>query len=115
MRTRSQAGYAPQRRSQAVMALVALPMQAGQYLATKRANYAKRAENLLIIKDSRILLSFLPAEAAFGKLSDSYRIKPAPRWQKRLADLIHAVADPLSDTAELRLARVLRRWACGPG
>jgi hypothetical protein len=40
------------------------------------------------------------AEAAFKKLSDSYWIKPAPRWQKRLADLIRAIADPLSDAAD---------------
>jgi len=40
------------------------------------------------------------AEAVFKKLSDSYWIKPAPRWQKRLADLIHAIIDPLSDAAD---------------
>jgi hypothetical protein len=40
------------------------------------------------------------AEATFKKLSDSYWIKPAPRWQKRLADLIRAIADPLSDAAD---------------
>jgi hypothetical protein len=40
------------------------------------------------------------AEAAFKKLSDSYWIKPAPRWQKHLADLIHAIIDPLSDAAD---------------
>jgi hypothetical protein len=40
------------------------------------------------------------AEAAFKKLGDSYWIKPAPGWQKRLAELIHAVIDPLSDAAD---------------
>lgn len=40
------------------------------------------------------------AEAAFKKLGDSYWIKPAPRWQKRLAELIHAIVDPLSDAAD---------------
>jgi hypothetical protein len=40
------------------------------------------------------------AEVAFKKLGDSYWIKPAPGWRKRLAELIHAVIDPLSDAAD---------------
>jgi hypothetical protein len=40
------------------------------------------------------------AEAAFRKLSDSYWIKPAPRWQKRLADLIRAITDRLGNVAD---------------
>jgi hypothetical protein len=40
------------------------------------------------------------AEGTFKKLGDSYWIKPAPGWQKRLADLIHAIIDPLSDAAD---------------
>jgi hypothetical protein len=34
------------------------------------------------------------AEESFKKLSDSYWVKPAPRWQKRLAGLIRAITDP---------------------
>ena len=49
---------------------------------------------------SRLDMTGEEAEAAFRKLSDSYWIKPAPRWQKRLADLVRAVADPLSDAAD---------------
>jgi hypothetical protein len=49
---------------------------------------------------NRLDMSGEEAEAAFRKLSDSYWIKPAPRWQKRLAELIHAITDPLSDAAD---------------
>lgn len=64
-------------------------------IATARANGRSWQEigNRLDMTDEE-------AEAAFKKLSDSYWIKPAPRWQKRLADLIRTIIDPLSDAAD---------------
>jgi hypothetical protein len=49
---------------------------------------------------NRLGMSGEEAAAAFQKLGDSYWIKPAPRWQKRLAHFIHAIADPLSNVAD---------------
>lgn len=49
------------------------------------------------------------AEAAFEKLGSAYWVKPAPRRQKHLAGLMHAIADPLNDAAD-DLARDRIRW-----
>ncbi|MDQ2894571.1 MAG: hypothetical protein M3Y09_02815 [Actinomycetota bacterium] len=64
-------------------------------IATARANGRTWQEI-----GNRLDMTADEAEASFKKLSDSYWIKPAPRWQKRLADLIRAIADPLSDAAD---------------
>src|ERR1700733_11262322 len=49
---------------------------------------------------NRLDMTSEEAETAFGKLSDSYWIKRAPRWQKHVADLIRAVTDRLSNVAD---------------
>lgn len=64
-------------------------------IATARANGHSWEEI-----GNRLDMTGEEAEEAFKKLSDSYWIKPAARWQKRLANLIHAITDPLSDVAD---------------
>ncbi len=73
-------------------------------IATARANGRTWQEigNRLDMTDEE-------AEAAFKKLSDSYWIKPAPRWRKHLADLIRAIIDPLSDAADNLASDRIRR------
>jgi hypothetical protein len=71
------------------------PTMMHDLIATARANGRTWQEI-----GNRLDMSGEEAEASFRKLSDSYWIKPAPRWQKRLAGLIHAVTDRLTDVAD---------------
>lgn len=64
-------------------------------IATARANGRSWKEI-----GNRLEMNAEEAEAAFGKLSGSYWVRPAPRWQKRLAGFMRALSGHLDNAAD---------------